>query len=314
MSPETLRIDLPAREGDLAARWLSCRVAGPVDAPLLLFLHGFPEAAFAWDGIIERLSPRWRCVAPNLRGYPGSCCPDAVDAYRAPHLIADVHDLIQALTAASHPSRPPRVAALIGHDWGGAVAWAAAMRHPTVMQRLVILNAPHPAVFLHALQHDAAQQAASAYMNDLRREDAPARLAEDDYAGLWALFTQFGPAPWLDEDTKALYRQAWRQGLRGPLNYYRASPLHPPQPGDDDVMHVQLPPQAVQVQVPTHVIWGERDHALPATLLEGLERYVPQLRITRLPGASHWLVHEYPEDVARLIEATACGEALQSRL
>ena len=79
-------------------------------------------------------------------------------------------------------------------------------------------------------------------------------------------------------------------------------------------MHVQLPPQAVQVQVPTHVIWGERDHALPATLLEGLERYVPQLRITRLPGASHWLVHEYPEDVARLIEATACGEALQSRL
>lgn len=276
---------------------LSCRASGPAGAPVLLFLHGFPEAAFVWDDLLEHFSGHYRCVAPNLRGFERSSAPAGIESYRVKHLAADIGALIDSLGGA--------IEALVAHDWGGAVAWTLAAQRPAAMRRLIILNAPHPATFLRGLQHNAEQQAASAYMNFLCRPDAEALLAENDFARLWPFFTNMGAADssrpgsgWLTEAVRERYREVWRAGLNGGCNYYRASPLRPPTKDDDAVMAIEFAPEAVTVRVPTLVIWAEDDIALPVSLLDGLEAFVPSMRLARVPGATHWIVHERPDLVA----------------
>lgn len=282
---------------------LACRAvgAGPVRA---LLLHGFPEAAFVWDEVLERLAPDLAAVAPNLRGYPGSSAPAGVAAYRARPLVADVAAAIEQLGAP--------LPLLVAHDWGGALAWNLAAQRPELIRRLLILNSPHPGAFLRELRTSPAQQAASAYMNFLCRDDAEALLAERDFARLWPfLENPQGDPPWLTPALRAQYRQSWSAGLDGPLNYYRASPLRPPrsQPpaADDPLFAVDLPDEAVTVRVPTTVLWGERDIALRPGLLDGLDRWVPQLEVVRVPDASHWIVHEQPDLVAGTIRRLALG-------
>ena len=279
---------------------LSCRASGPVGAPLLVFLHGFPEAAFAWDTMLERFGRRLRCIAPNLRGFERSSAPADVDAYRARHLVADIVALIDA--EAAHGGG--RVKALIAHDWGGAVAWNLAALQPERLERLVIVNSPHPATFLRELQGSPLQQAASSYMHFLCRPDAEALLAENDFARLFGFFSHHNHQPaWLTEAVKDRYREVWRLGLTGGCNYYRASPMRPPLGPDDPVMKLVLPPELVTVRVPTTVVWAEDDVALPPSLVDGLGLYVPDLRLHRVPGATHWIVHEQPDLVAAQIEA-----------
>ena len=190
---------------------------------------------------------------------------------------------------------------LVAHDWGGAVAWSLAAQRPELLRRLLIINSPHPATFLTELRDNPAQQAASAYMNFLCRDDAAALLAENDFARLWPFFTNMGGAAWLDEATKAAYRMLWQQGLEGPLNYYRASPLKPPTSATDAIHTLALAPEATNVCVPTTVLWGDADSALPATLLDGLDAFVAPLEVRRVPGASHWIIHEQPALVADTI-------------
>ena len=274
---------------------LSCRAAGRAGAPLLVFLHGFPEAAFAWDEMLERFGDRYRCVAPNLRGYAPSSSPPEVEAYRAKHLVADIAALVDALGGP--------LEALIAHDWGGAVAWNFAVQHPQRLKRLVIVNSPHPGTFLRELQTSPAQQAASAYMNRLRADDADDYFAADDFKRLWRLFTGMGAAAWLTDEVKAQYRAVWQQGLRGAINYYRASPMYPPTADDSSVMQLAFPPEFVTVKVPTLVLWGEQDRALLPSLLDGLDTFVPDLRLVRIPDATHWVVHEQPDLVEREIAA-----------
>jgi pimeloyl-ACP methyl ester carboxylesterase len=281
---------------------LSCRAAGPQDAPVLLFLHGFPEGAFVWDETLAHFADRYRCVAPNLRGYERSSAPAEVEAYRAKHLVADIAALIDRLGGP--------LEALVAHDWGGAVAWNVAVQHPQRMKRLVIVNSPHPATFLRELQNSPAQQDASAYMNFLRRPDAELLLSENDHGRMWPFLEGLGDTTgvrWLTDEVKEQYRAVWRQGLRGPVNYYRASPLHPPAPGDDAVMQLKFPPELVTVRVPTHVVWGERDTALLPGLLDGLDAYVPQLTVSRVPQATHWIIHEQPQRIAQEIEEALRG-------
>jgi epoxide hydrolase 4 len=270
---------------------LACRAAGaPEGSPRVLLLHGFPEAAFVWDEVMALLAPAARCVAPNLRGYAGSSAPTELSAYRPKALVGDLAALIESLGVP--------VDVLVAHDWGGALAWNLAAQRPELLRRLLIINSPHPAAFLRELRHNAAQQAASAYMTFLCRPDAEALLAADDYARLWPFF---GRAGWLTPVTRDRYRAAWGRGLSGPLNYYRASPLRPPSGADDALQTLVLPDEAVTVRVPTTVLWGERDHALLPGLLDGLERWVPRLRLLRVPDASHWIVHEQPARVANEI-------------
>jgi len=285
---------------------LSCRGAGSTGDPVLVFLHGFPEAAFVWDELLEHFSTRYRCVAPNLRGYERSSAPADVEAYRAKHLVGDISALIDALGG--------ELAALVAHDWGGALAWGLAAQRPEAIGRLVIVNSPHPATFLRELRHNPKQQAASAYMNFLCRPDAEALLGADDFARLWPFFTNMGAADagrvgggWLTETMRERYREVWRQGLRGGCNYYRASPLRPPRGDDDAVMRVELPAAAVTSHAPTLVLWAENDIALPVELLDGLEEFVPHLRIVRVPDATHWIVHERPALVIAEIERELGG-------
>jgi pimeloyl-ACP methyl ester carboxylesterase len=183
----------------------------------VLLLHGFPEAAFVWDEVLLALAPPISGLAPNLRGYPGSSQPVEVAAYRAgtwwPTWWAD----------RSHGRHPLDL--LVAHDWGGAVAWNLAAQRPDLFKRLLIINSPHPAAFLRELRNNPAQQAASAYMNRLCQPDAETCWPSATLPACWPCP---GEPAWLSPALREQYRQAWRQGLTGPLNYYRASPLRPP--------------------------------------------------------------------------------------
>ena len=283
---------------------LNCRMAGAPGQPLMLFLHGFPEAAFVWDELLTHFSQAenggYFCVAPNLRGYAGSSSPTDVSAYRAKHLVQDIVALKTALGCTDPLS------GLVAHDWGGAVAWNFANQHPDLLHKLVIINSPHPGTFLRELQSSAAQQASSAYMNFLIRPDAETLLAEDDFRRLWAFFTNMGadtgPHAWLTAAEKDKYRAVWNQGLTGALNYYRASPLRPPRADDPAAQAITLPAEMLQVNVPTLVIWGMQDIALPPGLIEGLAAYVPNLTLHEIDEGTHWLVHEQPGRVAGLMQ------------
>ena len=277
---------------------LSCHVSGPPGRPVLLFLHGFPEGAFAWDALLSHFAApehgAYRCVAPNLRGFADSSAPSEVSAYRAKHLIQDVLALIDA-EAGDQP-----LAALVAHDWGGALAWNLANAHPQRMSRLAILNSPHPGLFWRALREDPAQQAASAYMNFLIRTDAEALLSQDDFKKLWSFafeeVSARGPScAWLDANMREHYRRVWSQGLTGGLNYYRASPLRPATPDDPAAMGMALPTSMWRIDVPTLVLWGLQDRALLPCLLDGLAEHVPRLSLHTHPQASHWIVHEQPQ-------------------
>ena len=284
---------------------LSCRAAGDRGQPVLMFLHGFPEAAFVWDFLLAYFSrPEnggYRCVAPNLRGFEHSSAPADVNAYRPKHLMQD----IAALIAIETQNQSGQLACLVAHDWGGAVAWNLANQLPHLAQRLAIINSPHPGTFLRELKNNPAQQAASAYMNFLIRPDAEKLLAQDDYRRLWEFLTPASgahPAAWLTDEVKAQYRAVWDAGLTGGCNLYRASPLRPPRAQDPAAAAVDLPHDRLTVELPTLVIWAMDDIALPPVLIEGLDAYVEHLTVHTIPNASHWVVHEKPQQVAQLLQ------------
>jgi epoxide hydrolase 4 len=274
---------------------LSCRASGLRGAPVLMFLHGFPEAAFVWDQLLEQFArPEnggYRCVAPNLRGYEKSSQPEDVKQYRAKHLVQDVAALIG--------TEGGPIECLVAHDWGGAVAWNLANQMPELTKKLAIINSPHPATFLRDLQSDPKQQAASAYMNFLIRPDAEELLREGDYRRLWGFFKSWGAAEWLTDAVKQQYREVWDASLTGGLNYYRASPLRPGRENDAAAQAITLPREMLTIDLPTLVLWAMEDAALLPSLVEGLEEYIPQLTLERVPGASHWIVHERPAFVAQ---------------
>jgi len=285
---------------------LSCRAAGERGRPVLMFLHGFPEAAFVWDALLEHFARiengGYRCVAPNLRGYENSSCPPDVSAYRAKHLVQD----IAALIAIEAKDQGGQLACLVAHDWGGAVAWNLANQLPHLAKKLAIINSPHPGTFLRELKTNPKQQAASAYMNFLIRPDAEKLLAQDDYRRLWEFFTGMGAGAegfgWLTDEVKARYRKVWDLGLTGGCNYYRASPLRPPRAEDPGASTIDLPREMLTIKLPTLVIWGMGDSALPPELIDGLEDYIPKLTLIPVPDATHWIVHEKPQQVTQWLQ------------
>ncbi|WP_077001296.1 alpha/beta fold hydrolase [Variovorax sp. KK3] len=284
---------------------LSCRAAGEPGRPLMVFLHGFPEAAFIWDELMEHFSrPEhggWRCVAPNLRGFEKSSSPKEVEAYRAHLLVQDIEQLARS------ERDDGRIEVLIAHDWGGAFGWGYGNQHGDTLGRLVIINSPHPGTFMRELRDNPAQQAASMYMNFLARPDAEAMLSADDYKRLWLSFTQMKAGPdgygWLTEEVKNQYREVWDHGLTGACNLYRVTPMKPAIPGKPAAEFPELPRERLVVNVPTFVFWALDDAALLPGLLEGLEDYVPKLDLKKVPDATHWIVHEQPQYVASEIEA-----------
>ena len=293
---ESVFIDVGDRAPEGMSLQLNCAVRGPRGAPPLVFLHGFPEFWYGWRHQLADLSRDFRCHALDLRGFNLSAQPTTVEAYRPEALQGDLDRVIDWIEADAGP-----LAALIAHDWGGALAWGYATIRPERVPKLAIANAPHAVPFAQALALDPEQIAASQYMNWLRAPGAEARLAEADFARLFAMI---GP---LTEDERAHYRAAWQRGLTGGCNYYRASPLFPDPPNDPAqagrmaALAAKLDPARFRVTVPTLVLWGMADTALRPVLLEGLDALVPDLRIVRIEGAGHWLLREAPEAVNRAL-------------
>jgi epoxide hydrolase 4 len=262
---------------------------------LLLFVHGFPEFWYAWHAQLEEFGRDHLAAALDLRGFNLSSKPTDVRDYRAKHLVEDLRQVIAHFNA-EH-------VVVVAHDWGGAVAWNLAAQHPEILHRLVIINAPHPLTFARELQHNPKQQQASQYMNLFRSGKAERVLAEDNYRRLYDMtLGDWGRRALVTEADKQAYLGAWAQpgALTGALNYYRASPLHPPS-AEEPGPPVELDARQFFVKVPTLVIWGEADQALLPGNLDGLERHVADLRIVRVPDASHWIVHERPALVNELI-------------
>lgn len=259
--------------------------------PPLIFLHGFPEFWYAWRAQLAHFAPRYRAIAPDMRGYNRSEKPPGLEAYALQTLAADIIALIDHL---GHPH-----AALVGHDWGGVVAWACAQLAPDRISRLVVINAPHLAIFARELADSPEQRRASAYIERFQRPDAADLLAADQFAALdRALLADLIARGALAEADRAAYHAAWSQpgALNGMLSYYRATDLL----GGVE----RLPPLALRpVATPTLVIWGEQDRALLPGNLDGLAQYAPNLQIARIPDASHWVVHEQPARVSALIAA-----------
>ena len=271
---------------------------GRTDKPLMLFVHGFPEFWFAWAPMLVDFGHDYHAVAIDLRGFNLSSKPEDPKAYRAKEVIEDLRQLIPAL-GHNH-------AVLVAHDWGGAVAWNFATAHPALLKALVIVNAAHTAQFARLLTYNAAQQAASAYMLMFRGHHAEDLLARNRFAYLRAMLQSSTPhADWLDADTESRYVEAWSQpgALSGGLAYYRATPLHPPTAREPGAAGLNLRDADYQVAVKTLVLWGERDPYLLPALLDGLERFVPDLTVVRDPESSHWMVHEQPERVITQVRA-----------
>jgi len=280
---------------------LSCRAAGAKGQPVLMFLHGFPEAAFVWDQMLLHFSKPenggYRCVAPNLRGYEKSSQPQDVASYRAKFLVQDIASLIQ-IEAGSAPLK-----ALVAHDWGGGVAWNLANQLPQLMHKLVIINSPHPGTFLRDLKSNPAQIAASEYMNYFCEPQAAAELSANQFEMLFGFLEKGVKPTWLTPEVKAHYIAAWSEGLQGGLNYYCASPLKPSKPGENTLQNLELPDSMLCISVPTLLLWGLKDVALLPSLNEGLSQFIPQLTYVTIENGSHWVVHEHPGVVQREMAA-----------
>lgn len=277
---------------------LNVATTGPRDAPLVICLHGFPEYWAAWAGVMAGLADDFFVAAPDQRGFNLSSKPEGVERYRVKHMVADLASLADRLS-------PDRPFVLAGHDWGASVAYAYAMAYPGRVSHLVIANGVHPVCFQRALLEDEAQRQASQYINRLRADDAEALLSEDGFRRLVRMVEGFSAADFFDDAMKAAYLEAWRQpgALTGMLNWYRASPLVVPAPGDTPghAMILDMAEADFAVPMPHLVLWGEADQALLPVCLEGLGRFAPRLTVQRIPGASHWVLHEKPDEVAAAI-------------
>jgi pimeloyl-ACP methyl ester carboxylesterase len=292
--------------------------------PLMVFLHGFPEFWYEWHHQIAEFSRDHTVVAPDMRGYNLSSKPAELSDYAVPKLVEDVRALASELLKSTGGEK----FTLVAHDWGGVVAWVFAAIHPQMLDKLVIVNAPHPTIFGKLLSEDPAQQKASQYMLMFRGPQAEETLSANSYAMLTSMVLGAGLKDGtVTEADRKMYVDAWSQpgALTGGLNYYRASAIGPPVASEAAGRRVEGPagrgatapagdppaaadnsgrgiePAALIVRTPTLVIWGEKDTALLTNNLDGLDRVVSTLTIKRVPDGTHWVVREKPAEVNRLI-------------
>jgi pimeloyl-ACP methyl ester carboxylesterase len=280
----------PARPERIKVGAVRLAVYGSGTGDPVLLLHGFPELAYSWRHQLPALADAgYRAVAPDLRGYGESDRPAGVAAYGVQDLVGDVVGLIEALGA-------ERVH-LVGHDWGGGLAWATAARHPERLRSLVICNAPHPVASAEARVADAEQRAKSWYMLLFQFAGvAESWLSENDFRNLREMvFENAAPGTFTADDV-AVYLDAFRRdgALTAALNYYRAN-----MPA---AAWLRPPPQMPDITTPTMIIWGEADAYLGLGLLErSMAKVAGPLRVERLGGVSHWVQQEAPDAVNALL-------------
>jgi epoxide hydrolase 4 len=270
----------------------------------ILFLHGFPQFWYLWRRQLADLGKDHAVYAADMRGYNLSSKPEDPEAYRMRHLLADVRGLVEHLGIAP--------LTLVGHDWGGIVSWAFGLKHPELLERLVIIDGPPPFTWNRDLRESPKQRAAVHYMIELSREspEPEEMLAANDYRLVDDIMRRIGGRDaQLSDAERRIYHEAWgRPGaLRGGLNYYRAARMGEQVAAGGVPEEYDAKIRSQQVEVPTLVIWGENDAALLPTLTRGLSEWVPRLRLEIVPGAGHWVPYERPDEVNALIRGFVDG-------
>ena len=267
-------------------------LAGPTDGPLVVLLHGFPEHWYTWRHQIAALAQAgYRVVAPDQRGYNLSDKPEGVHHYRIEALSADVVELIRSCGREK--------AIVVGHDWGGVVAWHLAMCHPDMVEKLIIMNAPHPAAYLRELRQNPAQQRKSWYIGFFQLPLLPELLLGHDplesarsFFHTTAVKSEAFSSFELHVMATAI---AQPQALNSMINWYRALVRYR---GAQDSLR--------NIDAPTLLIWAEDDVALGKSLTYGLDQWVSNLRLHLIPQCGHWVQNEAAEEVnAQLLEFLA---------
>ena len=245
------------------------RVGGPADGVPVLLLHGFPEHAGMWDGVVDLL-PEHRTIAPDQRGYSPGARPAGVEAYRVTELVADAVGILDALgVGAAH---------VVGHDWGAVVGWQLAGRHPERVRSLTAVSVPHPAAHAAAMRTDPEQREMSRYIAVFREPGAEERLLADDARRLRRMF---GPLPRAEEFVRPLTEPG---ALTAALNWYRAMASRD---------------QVGPVAVPTTYVWGTEDVAVSRRAAESCADHVTgDFTFVELPGVDHWVPEREPAAVA----------------
>lgn len=285
---------LEHRTLDLGPVTLHVVEAGPVDGPLVILLHGFPEFWFGWRSQIAALADAgFRVVAPDQRGYNTSGKPRGAAAYVLDTLADDIFALADALGRERF--------SVVGHDWGASVAWWMAGRKPARLDHLAILNAPHPAIWRRAITRDPAQRKKSRYVQALRLRWLPEWLMRrDNYAALAKAFVGAARPEAFDADAMAAYRAAWAQpgALTGAVNWYRALFLQ----------DLPVPPPG-SLRTPTLILWGDRDPFAGPELAEVSAQLCSDVRVQHLADATHWTVHDNPSEVSAALIGFLKGAA-----
>ncbi|MCJ8322958.1 MAG: alpha/beta hydrolase [Rhizobiales bacterium] len=276
------------------------RLWGDASKRPLLMLHGFPEHSGAWHQLAAGLTDEFFCIAPDQRGYGQSFKPNGVENYRISEVVGDIAGFI------SHYTDNGKID-LLGHDWGAAAAYGAAIAIPDMVDNLLILNGVHPAAFQNELAKGGAQTAASQYFHWLRTDASTHKLAQNNFAKLIEFMSNGMDCEWLQGEVLSDYLQQWQDEdvLDCMLNWYRASPIIIPKTG-----HTMEPDKLLKfnqtdmrINMPHLIIWGEKDKALTAETRDGIFDYCDDVKIELIADADHWLHHQQPGKIAKLIRA-----------
>jgi pimeloyl-ACP methyl ester carboxylesterase len=272
---------------------------GPREAPTLIFLHGFPESHRTWRHQIAHFSRHYRCIAPDQRGYRGSSKPQEVSAYTPDKLIGDVFRLADALNAGNFT--------IVGHDWGGAIAWGVALggQMNGRVERAVIANAPHPAIFQRLLYLDRVQREASQYMRGFRDPANDDLVREQGLVGILLKEVRWDRPSAMEPAERDALLKDWqdRDAAFGMLNWYRASPVDvPPLDAPYALLEGWSPPALPKLTIPTLVIWAMDDLALPPENLQGMDEIIPDLTLEEVHGCGHFVPWEAPDAVNAAME------------
>ena len=283
---------------------LNVALAGDRRSPAVVLLHGFPESHRTWRALAPKLDDRFYLVMPDQLGFAGSDRPKEEKAYTTDLLLADLFEVADALGLETF--------ALVGHDWGGAIAWAAALKEPDRLTRLAIINSPHPWIFQKSLIENEDQREASQYISAFRAPGFEESVAAMGYDAFFRkTFARHVDLTAIPEAEKQQYLAEWSQpgGFAAMLNWYRASKLIVPPPGVTLPLPDWLLKAFPKIDVPTLVIWGMKDTALLPIQLDGLDRLIDDVTIVRLPEAGHFAPWEAPDQVAAALEPFLAEDA-----
>jgi len=275
---------------------MNVALAGQEAARPVILMHGFPESHRTWREIAARIGDRFRLVMPNLRGFGDSDRPQEVADYATDTLIADIFALADSLGIEHFQ--------LVGHDWGGAIAWAAALRGNPRIERLAIVNSPHPLIFQKSLIENEPQRAASQYMNAFRRPGIEAGVEAMGFEAFFEKsFSKHVDLNLISPEERSIYIDQWRRpgALTAMLNWYRSSQVVVPEVGEHATMPAWVERGVPRVKIPVRVIWGLEDKALLPIQLEGIGEVGDDVEVFPLKGVGHFAPWEAPDQVVEAL-------------